>query len=264
MTETFLHLPEKATTRNLWSLWAWLPAWEQIRAALALHVDQVSGPWEEEQATATNWTMTSMRQGMGLVVLAAWLGGALPFVVHWVQAAQMGTALPLLSLVRYAEQQSATAALSPFTEAWTEAVRTVAGLPPSLPSGLAAALSALGAWANWPLTWLTIWLVYGIGVFVALKVQGATNTLSHFYAATSYAFAPLILLGLRPLPYIGILLGLAGIVWALLIYGQAVRTLTQLSNQRVILSLLAPLVAAVILSLAVLGIIALIFLPLLF
>jgi len=264
MTETFLHLPEKATTPDLWSPRGWLPAWGQTRAALTLHVDQVISPWDEEQAAQSNWTMTSMRQGLGLVVLAALIGGLIPFVVNWVQAAQIGTALPLLSLARYAEQQSAVAALSPFTGAWTEAVRTVAGLPPSLPGWLAAGLSALGAWVNWPLTWLTIWLIYGAGVLAALKGQGATNTLPHLYAATSYAFVPLVLFGLRPLPYIGVLFALTGAIWALLIYGQAVRTLTHLSNQRVIVSLLVPLVAAMLLSLAVLGIVALIFLPLLF
>jgi len=265
MTETFLHLPEKATTTDLWSPRSWLPLWGQIRAALTLHVDQVIAPWDEERAAESHWTMTSMRQGLGLVVLAALTGGLIPFVVNWIQAAQIGTALPLLSLARYAEQQrDAAVVFSPFTQAWTEAVRTMAGLPPLLPGWLAAGLSALGAWANWPLTWLTIWLVYGAGVLVVLKWQGATNTLPHFYAATSYAFVPLVLWGLGPLPYLGILFGLAGVVWALLIYGQAVRMLTHLSNQRVIVSLIVPLLAAVLLGLTVLGTLALIFLPLLF
>lgn len=265
MTETFLHLPEKATTTDLWSPRSWLPTWAQTRAALTWHVDQVISPWDEEQAASTNGTMTSMRQGLGLVVLAAIIGGVIPFVVNWIQAAQVGTALPLLTLARYAEQQSAAAPIfSPFTQAWTEVTYTVAGLPPSLPGWLAAGLSALGAWANWPLTWLMIWIVYGAGVLVALKLQGATNTLPHLYAATSYAFVPFVLLGLRPLPYLGVLLALVGTVWALVIYGQAVRTISHLSTPRVIVSLIAPLLAAVILGLLGLGIVALIFLPLMF
>lgn len=265
-TETFLHLPEKATVPDLWWWRSWLPTWTQVRSALTLHVDQVIAPWDEEwhEEAAVTLTSTSMRQGLGLVVVSALLGGILPFFINWWQAARIGTALPLVEWARYAEQQSRTAAeLPPFVLAWTESVRTIAGLPPLLPEWLAAGLSALGAWVNWPLTWLTIWVVYGLGVLAATKVQGATTTLPHFYAATSYAFVPLGLFGLRPLPYIGILFALAGLVWAILIYAQAVRALSYLSNPRLIVSLLAPLVVAVLAGLTVLGVLALVFLPLL-
>ncbi|MEZ4727528.1 MAG: hypothetical protein R3E79_10380 [Caldilineaceae bacterium] len=263
-TETFLQLPEKATAPDLWSPRGWLPAWAQVRKALTLQVDQVIAPWDTIDAEAVaDLTTTSMRQGIGLIVTSAFLGGLLPFWVNWWQAARIGTALPLVAWARYAEQQSlGAAALSPFVQAWTESVRTLAGLPPNLPGWLAAGISALGAWVNWPLAWLTLWLVYGLGVLVVLKVQGATTTLPHFYAATSYAFVPLVLLGLRPLPYLGLLFALVGIVWAALIYGKAIRTLTPLSLSRVVVSLLAPLAFAVISSLAVLGFLALVFLPL--
>jgi len=262
-TETFLQLPEKATAPDLWSPRGWLPTWAQVRRALALQVDQVIAPWDNVEEAAADLTTTSMRQGIGLVVTSALLGGVLPFLVNWWQAARIGTALPLVEWARYAEQQSLGAVeLSPFVQAWTESVRTLAGLPPNLPGWLAAGVSALGAWVNWPLAWLTIWLVYGLGVLVALKVQGATTTLPHFYAATSYAFAPLVLLGLRPLPYLGLLFALAAVVWAALIYGKAVRTLSNLPIQRVVVSLLAPLVAAVLIPLLVAGILALLFLPL--
>lgn len=262
-TETFLQVPEKATTPDLWSLRAWLPAWTQVRTALALHVDQVIAPWDEEAGEAVHLTATSMRQGIGLVVVAATLGGFLPFWVNWLQAARMGTVLPLVTLARYAEQQSSSEPMLPFAEAWTETARTMAGLAPGIPPWLAAGLSALGAWANWPLDWLTVWLVYGLGVLVALKIQGATTTLPHFYAATSYAFVPLGLFGLRPLPYIGVLFGLVGLVWAALIYSRAIHTLTQLAMPRIIVSLLAPLALAVLVALVGLGVLAVLFLPLL-
>ena len=264
MTETFLPIPARTTTRDLWSLWSWLPAAGQIRTALALHVDQVVAPWQAEEAAPTNWTMTSMRQGMGLVVLAAVVGGAIPFVVNWIQAAQMGTAFPLLEWARYAEQQRLLAPLSPYTQAWSEAALTVAGLPPYWPVWAAAGLSALGVWINWPLTWLTIWIVYGVGVLGAIKLQGAPNTLPHFYAATSYAFVPLVLWGLSPVPYLGFLFALAGSIWGLLLYGQAVRTLTAFSTPRVMLSMLAPIVVAAFATATVLGLLTLIFTPLLF
>lgn len=263
-TQSFVRLPAKSAASDLWSPRSWLPAWPQLRAALALHVERVIEPWPVDEAAVHSLTITSMRQGLGLIVVMALLGGFVPFVVNWVQAAQLGTALPFVLWARYAEQQSNVTALSPFTQAWTETARTAAGLTPNTPAWLAAGLSALGAWVNWPLQWLTVWLVYGLGVLTTLKVQGATTTLPHFYAATSYAFVPLVLLGLQPIPYIGILLGLAGFIWALLIYSEAVRTLGQLSTQRVVLSLLAPLAVAMLVSLIVVGTIALVFLPVLF
>lgn len=262
-TQTFVQLPAKTAAPDLWSPRSWLPAWPQVRAALALQVEKVSEPWGDEGETGPTLRTTSMRQGLGLVVAAALIAGVAPFVVNWVQAAQMGTAVPLALWAHYAEQQSNAAALPPFVQAWTETARTMAGLPPISPPWLAAGLSALGAWVNWPLRWLTIWLVYGLGVLATLKTQGATTTLPHFYAATSYAFVPLVLLGLQPIPYIGVLFVLAGVIWAVLIYSEAIRALTTLSTQRVVVSLLAPLAVAVLGGLIVVGTLALVFLPLL-
>ncbi|MCE7987853.1 MAG: hypothetical protein DYG89_42350 [Caldilinea sp. CFX5] len=264
--QTFVHRPERTAAPDLWSPQGWLPAWSQVRTALTLQVEQVIAPWatdgvEESDNVATLHT-TSMRQGVGLVIVAALIGGLLPLIVQWVQAAQIGTAAPLAALARYAEAQSNGFALTPFAQVWTNTARTMAGLDPIAPVWLAAGLSALGNWLNWPLTWLTIWLVYGLGVLATLKLQGATTTLPHFYGATSYAFVPLVLLGLGVIPYLGPLFSLAGIIWAVLIYGETVRALVNLPTQRVVLTLLAPLVVSILITLILAGVLALIFLPL--
>jgi Yip1 domain len=260
-TESFVHLPEKVSTRDLWRWRSWLPAWVQVRAALQLQLDQVIDPWQDDAEEMAQVSTTSMRQGLGLVVVAALLAGALPFLDNWITAAQIGTALPLALWAHYAEQQSnSITAVTPFVQIWTEAVRTIAGLSPIAPGWLAAGLSALGAWVNWPLNWLTIWLVHGLGVLIAIKVQGSTATLPHFYAATSYAFAPLVLFGLQPIPYIGLLFGMVGFIWAVIIYAQGVQTLSQLSYRKVMMSLLAPVVVALLLSLITSITLALLFL----
>lgn len=264
--QTFVHRPERTMAPDLWSPRSWLPAWSQVRTALALQVEQVIAPWDEEdsadQVKLAHFQTTSMRQGVGLVVAAALLGGLLPMIVQWTQAAQIGTATPLAALARYAETQSTLVALTPFTQAWTDTARTMAGLDPIAPAWLAVGLSALGHWLNWPLTWLTIWLVYGLGVLATLKGQGATTTLPHFYGATSYAFVPLALLGLGVVPYLGPLFSLAGLIWAVLIYGEVVRTLANLPTQRVVVSLLTPVAVIALLALIGAGILTLIFLPL--
>jgi hypothetical protein len=265
-TESLAHSPAKASTGDLWRWRSWLPAWIQVRAALQLQVDSVIDPWQEGEDESAYLNATSMRQGLGLVVVAALVAGALPFLSNWIEAGQMGTALPLAFWAHYAQQQSnsitgvSSTALLPFVQLWTEAVRMIAGLSPVAPGWLAAGLSSLGAWVNWPLNWLTIWLVHGLGVLIATKVQGATVTLPHFYAATSYAFAPLVLFGLQPLPYIGVLFGLVGFVWAVIIYAQSVQTLSHLPYRKVVLSLLAPLIVALLLSLITSITLALLFL----
>lgn len=263
---TFVHRPERTDAPDLWSPQGWLPAWSQVRAALTLQVDQVIAPWDTDRVdnsvNVATFHTTSMRQGVGLVVVSALIGGLLPLVVQWVQAAQIGTVTPLASLAQYAEAQSNTVELTPFTQAWTNTARTMAGFEPVAPVWLAAGLSALGNWLNWPLNWLTIWLVYGLGVLATLKGQGATTTLPHFYGATSYAFVPLALLGLGIVPYLGPLFSLAGLIWAVLIYGEVVRTLANLPTQRVVVSLLTPVAVIALLALIGAGILALIFLPL--
>lgn len=261
-THTFVYRPEQTPAPDLWSPRSWLPAWVQVRTALALQVERVIAPWNTDGDDVTSLTTTSMRQGLGLIVVTALVGGALPFFINWVQATRIGTALPLANLARYAEQQSNFAELSTFTQAWTNSARTIAGLDPNTPPWLAAGLSALGNWANWPLTWLTIWLVYGLGVLAMLKFQGATTTLPHFYAATSYAFVPLVLLGGGVIPYLGALFSLTGIIWAVLIYGETVRALTNLPTQRVVITLLAPLMVTALIALILGGTLALLFLPL--
>lgn len=264
--QTYVHRPERTATPDLWSPRSWLPAWSQVRTALALQIEQVIAPWDEDDGTdrakLANFHTTSMRQGVGLVVAAALLGGLLPMILQWVQAAQIGTATPLAALAHYAEAQSNLVGLTPFAQAWTNTARTMAGLEPVAPVWVAAGLSALGNWLNWPLNWLTIWLVYGLGVLATLKFQGATTTLPHFYGATSYVFVPLVLLGLGVVPYLGPLFSLVGLIWAVLIYGEAVRTLANLPTQRVVVSLLTPLAVIALLALIGAGLLTLIFLPL--
>jgi hypothetical protein len=232
---------------------AWLPTRAQVGTALLLEFDaEIGGAQlsaEEHPASA------SMRQVAGLVVVCALLAGLLPFVVNWYHAGRVGTALPFARLAEVAgEQVQSLAGSGPLSAVW-ESARVVAGLPPAiLPGPLAAFLSALGEWINWPLRWLALWIVYGAGVMLAAKLLGATTTLQHFYAATGYAAVPLMLTGLGPIPCVGALASLAGIVWAAVVYVAAVRAVGPLSTSRAILASLAPMAA--LLALAGIGVLA--------
>lgn len=183
--------------------------------------------------------ITSMRQGMGLVVVTALIAGALPFLFNWAIAARAGTALPLVQLAGTMDQPADATSSLPWL-AWEETLKSIAGLEPRLPGWLAAGLSALGVWINQPLTWLTYWLVYGLGILLVCKLLGATTTLQRFYAVTSYAYLPLLLTMLQPIPYLGPLAALVAIVWTFVLYVRIVQLLTGLNTGRAVLSVLLP------------------------
>lgn len=216
---------------NRWS--AWLPSRRQVQAALQLDL-------------AGDAAALSMRQGLGLVVLAALVAGLLPFVLEWVTATRAGVIAPLAASARGVGDP---AAAGPWAEIWRTA-RTIAVLPPSvLPGWLAAFLSALGGWINWPLRWLAWWIVYGAGVLVCAKGFGAGATLQQFFGVTSYAAVPLVLLGLGPIPWLGPVATVVGVAWMALMYVAGVRTVTKLAWGPALTAVLLPGATVALLSL---------------
>lgn len=190
---------------------------------------------------------STMQQALGMIVALALLAGLLPFVVHWFVAARAGTVLPLAQAVRTAARmQEALSGLSsgfpwPVNPlAVGELYQTLAGLDQPLPGWLAAGLSALGEWLNWPLGWLTLWIVYGVLVMVANKALGGHTTLQHFYAATGFAAVPLLLTGLSPIPCLGALAVVTGIGWSLAVYIRANAEISGLVVPRAAAAVLLP------------------------
>ncbi len=259
----------------------WLPPFQQMIDVLQFRLDAVVGATRDQDgavnmasladthgasaeaeslpapsvATAKRIaTATSMRQGMGLVVAIALIAGLLPFLVNWVIAGRAGTALPL---VQIAGTMDARAGASDSTllpmQAWEETAKTIAGLPPRLPGWLAAGLSALGVWVNQPLNWLTYWLVYGLGILLVSKLLGATTTLQRFYAATSYAYLPLLLTSLQPIPYLGALATFVAVIWTIILYVRIVQLLTGLNAGHSVLSVLLPGALAMLVALLAVG-----------
>ena len=129
-------------------------------------------------------------------------------------------------------------------------VQTIAGLEPRMPGFFAALLSALGIWLNWPLGWLAIWIVYGAFVMGLLRVMGATNTLEEYFAATSFAAVPLALIGLAPIPWIGPLAAIIGLVLAFLLYLQLARFVARRDIGRTLIAVLAPIAVVIFVPVA--------------
>lgn len=235
----------------------WLPRWAQIRSALQLQIEPLSPSMREALAADESEGVAievvrahplniTMRQGMGLIVVAALLAGLIPFLVNWTLGTRYSAAIPLAQAARGLLRMAGDGA--GFFSILADTAQNAAGLPTLLPGWLAAGLTALGAWINWPLRWLTIWLVYGLGVLVATHLFGARTTLQQFYEATSYAAAPLVLLALSPVPCVGTLVALAAVIWSGAIYVAALRAVTELETSQVILSMLAPAAIFVLVS----------------
>lgn len=212
----------------------WLPTAQQISNAAQLR--------------DSAYRNSTMQQAMGMIVLLGLLAGLLPFALNWFWAARAGTVLPLAEAARSAaalEESQGWLALEmpwlPAAAARSELFQTLAGMDQPLPGWLAAGLSALGEWVNWPLRWLAAWIVYGALVMAANKFLGGHVTLQRFYAATSYAAAPLLLTGLGPIPCLGALASLAGVVWALAVYIRANGDITGMTYRRAAAAVLLPI-----------------------
>ena len=181
------------------------------------------------------YTNITMQQALGMVVVLGLVAGLLPFLVNWVLAARMDAALPLARAARSSAQLSerfpaffmGLSGVNPM--AVSDFYLTAAGLDQPFPGWLAGGLSALGVWLNWPLRWLTAWIVYGALVMVIDKAFGATMTLQRFYAATGYAAVPLLLTGLAPIPCLGGLAVLVGIIWSVVVYVRANQDIAEIS-----------------------------------
>lgn len=252
-THSYLPLAGQNPTDDLWGLGHWLPQRVQVTTAIQMRIDEVIGATGDESENETAPSTTSMRQGIGLVFASGLAAGGLPFLLNWFTGARFGTALPLARLVQSMEQLVANWRTLPVPlEIWGETARIIGDLEPRAPGWLAAFFSALGEWVNWPLSWLTCWLVYGLAILVVAKFFGASTTLPRFYAATSYAFVPLLLTALSPIPCLGALATFIAVLWSFVIYVHATEVVTDLSSGKAVLSVVTP--AAIIFLLVVLSI----------
>jgi hypothetical protein len=250
--QSYLPLPGLSEDSKVWTLSQWLPQRAQVISAVQLRIDEVVGVTGDEFENEADVRTTSMRQGMGLVALTGLVAGALPFLANLITAIRAGTALPLARMANTLSERSVIGAALPL-DVWAETAQTIAGLDPRLPGWLAALFSALGGWVNWPLNWLTFWLVYGFGVLLVAKLFGAPTTLQRFYAATSFAFVPLVLTGLSPIPCIGGLAGLVALFWMFILYVHAVQVVTDIGIPKAVICVLLPAAGGVLLSLIIAG-----------
>lgn len=224
----------------------WLPDFNQMWNAARLNLADAFDPFERGRITV------SMRQGIGVIVVLGLLAGVPTLLANLWLGLSMGTAVPLAAAAASLAELAAGYPANPVANEVAYTAGLLAGIEPRMPGLLAALLSALGLWLNWPLGWLANWIVYGAVVAGLARLMGAPNNLQTFFAATSFTAVPLVLTGLSPIPFIGPLAGIVGILWAFVLYYQAVRRVTGLDATRTLLSVVLPgvVVAAIPMLLA--------------
>lgn len=231
---SYVHMPGRLH-KDDWLRWSnWMPSIDQMGAAIRLKVADAVDPFERGYVTVT------MRQGIGMIVVLGLLAGVLPLFANLWLAIPMRTSVPLAQAADgIAQFLNTYAGYVPFDIAG-HTVQTIAGIEPRMPGFLAAILSALGVWINWPLGWLANWMVYGVLVFAVARMMGAANTLQAFFAATSFTAVPLLLTGLAAIPCIGALAALAGMILGFAVYFEAFRFVTRLDSGRTLLCMVLP------------------------
>lgn len=232
---TYVEMAGETTKEEWLRLGAWLPGAHQLWDAARFQLRDALDPFERGHITLT------MRQGIGLIWVLGLVAGLLPFLANLLLGWRLGTSVPLAALADSVTQAAPDYRGFIPLDVVTHTAQLVAGLEPRMPGFLAALLSALGLWINVPLGWLATWLVYGTLVMAVARLMGAAGTLQSFFAATSLATLPLVLSGLSPIPVLGPLAGLVGVVWMLALYYQLVRYVTGLDAGRTLMAmLLAP------------------------
>ncbi|MBV7336821.1 YIP1 family protein [Chloroflexi bacterium TSY] len=235
----------------------WFPTLQQMSNAVQLRFDSSVQPINTSDKNELNSgepadvrpMNISMRQGIGLICASALIAGMLTFLVHWIGGIWSSTYYPISTFTQFVENQNiAESETDSYRAILAQTTRGIGSLRPLWPVWLASGLTALGHWINWPLRWLTVWIVYGFGVLLTSLVLGATTTLQRFYAVTSYASVPLTATILLPIPCIGALAVVASGFWALAIYVMAVHAVTELDFVRTAIAIVAP-GAVVLLSL---------------
>lgn len=233
---THVVLPGRAPREEWTQRRYWLPDVNQMLNAARLNLADAFDPFERGAITV------SMRQGIGLIAVLGLLAGVPTLLANLWLGLSMGAAVPLAATAASLANLAAGYTTNPIAGEVANTASLLAGTEPQMPGFLAALLSALGLWLNWPLGWLANWIVYGAVVAGLARLMGAPSNLQTFFAATSFTAVPLVLTGLSPIPFIGPLAVITGVIWAFALYYQAIRRVTGLDAARTLVSILLPLV----------------------
>lgn len=211
----------------------WLPTADQLRMAILQQMDLAIGP-DAAGVPFHRGLHSSMRQAFGLTGIVALIAALPSIAATWLGWGSPSAFPPVAGVIEtLAGSWVRIAELSLFGMDGATVESVVGGAP---------WLWALGAWLGAPVRFWTLWFVGGLLVFALARMIGARTTLPRFFAATGYAFLPLVLLALLPVSLIGaIALIVAGVLF-ILMYAQGVQIATNMEWGHVLIAILLPIV----------------------
>jgi hypothetical protein len=124
----------------------------------------------------------------------------------------------------------------------------IASIEAPLPRGITGLFEAVGSWLSRALAAITGWLAYGALVLIAANLLGGGAKLPEFYGMVSLYAIPALLGLLAPVPCLGALLAVIGMIWSIVVYIKAVSVTTDLDTGRSIVAVIAPFVVVSLLA----------------
>lgn len=128
----------------------------------------------------------------------------------------------------------------------------IARLPTPLPHAASGIFSALGAWLTAAFAHLGSWLAYAIWVLLFAKISGGRGVVRNFLGLTALFAVPNLLGIFQPVPCLGAVLALVGMVWGWAVYVRAVQVSQGFSGGKAFLVTFLP--ALLLLTLAIVGV----------
>lgn len=198
----------------------------------------------------------AMRTGIITLLVVFLIAGSLQFLVSVVNNVRPFTAQEAGDVQAQARQfiepllqrlpetdPAAQAMLDQFLQnldAGTQMGVEIDSLRTPLPRFVSRSLQSIGVWVSQPFAHLAAFLFYSIWVLLFAKLLGGNGGVDRFLGVTALYSVPHLLAFFRPVPCLGPVLVLFGVVWGWLIYVRAVQVTQRLSAERAILAAVLP------------------------
>ena len=140
-------------------------------------------------------------------------------------------------------------------EAWFDLQTELEGLPRPLGRQASCTVRGLQRAISAPYRRLATWLPYSLLVLAVARALGGRAGLPQMLGTGALYVVPHALGVLRPVPYLGPLLGLIGSIWGAAIYVRATAVANDLDGWRAFLACVLPALAGVTLALMVLSVV---------
>lgn len=201
-------------------------------------------------------------RGIILIILVSLVAGLIVFTINFVNmATPVDVAKIEKEIYRNLELQSqfnpqfnepeVQELLDEMMDVMVPMVTEIAKIEAPLPRGITGFFQAVGGWLSRALVAIGGWMFYGALVLIVANLLGGSAKLPDFLGTVALYVVPALLGLLSPLPCVGWLIALIGMIWSIVVYIKAVSVAANLDGGRAVIAAAAPLIVITLLSLLV-------------